>query len=132
MNIALWILQILFGLYFIAIGVTHFIIPPGLPAPMAWMYDLSPWLHWFSGIAEILGGLGLILPGIFRIQTRLVPLAASGLALVMVGAVGYHILRGEYQNIVMNLILIAIMAFIAYGRTKLAPLSDRNAAPAAS
>jgi uncharacterized membrane protein YphA (DoxX/SURF4 family) len=128
MNILLWILQILFGLYFIAIGVMHFVIPPGLPAPMSWMYELSPMLHWISGTAEILGGLGLILPGIFRIQTRLVPLAASGLALVMVGAVGYHLLRGEFQNIVMNLILIAIMVFIAYGRTKLAPLADKNAA----
>ncbi len=128
MNIALWILQILFGLYFFVIGVIHFIVPPGLPAPMVWMYDLSPWLHWFSGTVEILGGLGLILPGIFRIQTRLVPLAATGLALVMVGAVIYHVMRGEIQNVVTNLILIAIMAFIAYGRTKLAPLSDRNAA----
>lgn len=128
MNIALWIVQILFGLYFFAIGVIHFIVPPGLPAPMAWMYDLSPWLHWVSGIAEILGGLGLILPGIFRMQTRLVPLAATGLALVMIGAVIYHVTRGEFQNVVTNLILIAIMAFIAYGRTKLAPLSDRNAA----
>ena len=127
MNILLWILQILFGLYFIAIGVMHFVIPPGLPAPMSWMYELSPMLHWISGTAEILGGLGLILRGIFRIQTRLVPLAALGLALVMVGAVGYHLLRGEYQNIVMNLILIAIMVFIAYGRTKLAPLADKNA-----
>jgi uncharacterized membrane protein YphA (DoxX/SURF4 family) len=131
MNIALWILQILFGLYFVAIGVMHFIIPPGLPAQMSWMYDLPGWLHWFSGIAEILGGLGLILPGIFRIQTRLVPLAAAGLALVMVGAVIYHITRGEFQNIAFNIVLMAIMAFIAYGRTKLAPLSDRNAAAAA-
>ena len=128
MNIILWILQILFGLYFIAIGVTHFIIPPGLPAPMSWMYDLSPWLHWFSGTAEILRGLGLILPGIFRIQTRLIPLAAAGLALVMVGAIVYHVTRGEYQNIVMNLVLGAVLVFIYYGRTKLAPLSDRNAA----
>ncbi len=126
MNITLWILQILFGLYFIAMGVMHFIVPAGLPAPMAWMYDLPTWLHWFSGTAEILGGLGLILPGILRIQTRLVPLAAIGLALVMTGAVGYHVLRGEYQNIVLNLIIIAILSFIAYGRTKKAPLSDRN------
>lgn len=130
MNILLWILQILFGLYFIVTGVMHFVIPPGLPAPMSWMYELSPMLHWISGTAEILGGLGLILPGIFRIQTRLVPLAASGLALVMVGAVGYHLLRGEFQNIVMNLILIVIIVFIAYGRTKLSPLSDKNAATA--
>jgi uncharacterized membrane protein len=128
MNITLWILQILLGLYFITVGVTHFIIPPGLPAPMSWMYDLSPWLHWFSGTAEILGGFGLILPGIFRTRTPLVPLAAEGLALVMVGAVIYHVTRGEYQNIVMNLILIAVLAFIAYGCKKLVPLSDRNVA----
>jgi len=132
MNIALWILQILFGLYFVAIGVMHFIVPPGLPPMMSWMYDLSPMLHWFSGIAEILGGLGLILPGIFKIQTRLVPMAAAGLALVMVGAIIYHLTRGEFQNIGFNVFLLLIMAFIAYGRTKLSPLSDRNAEVAAA
>ena len=60
MNIILWILQIFFGLYFILVGILHFIVPDGLPAPMAWMYDLTPVLHWASGTAEILGGLGLI------------------------------------------------------------------------
>jgi hypothetical protein len=45
MNIALWILQVLLGVYFFFIGVMHFIIPPGLPAPMSWMYALSPTLH---------------------------------------------------------------------------------------
>lgn len=128
MNILLWILQILFGLYFIAVGVMHFIVPEGLPAQMSWMYDLSPWLHWISGTAEILGGLGLILPGIFRIQTRLVPLAAIGLCLVMVGAVIYHLTRGEYQNIVLNVINVLILAFIAYGRTAKVPLTDRGVA----
>ncbi len=62
MNILLWILQIILGIYFTLIGVMHFIVPDGLPAPMAWMYDLSPTLHYISGTAEILGGLGLILP----------------------------------------------------------------------
>ena len=128
MNIVLWILQILLGLYFLAVGVMHFVIPPGLPAQMAWMYELPAWLHWISGIAEILGGLGLILPGLFRIQTRLIPLAASGLALVMAGAVIYHVTRGEYQNILFNVILAALLVFVAYGRSRLAPLQDRNAA----
>ena len=127
MNITLWILQILFGIYFIAIGIMHFIVPDGLPAPMSWMYDLSPTLHVISGTAEILGGLGLILPGLTKIQTRLTPLAASGLALVMVGAAVYHVTRGEIQNIFLNLIIAGIMAFIAYGRFKLAPLPDRSA-----
>jgi len=127
LNIVLWILQILLSLYFLAVGVMHFIVPPGLPAAMSWMYDLPSWLHWISGTAEILGGLGLILPGLFKIQTRLTPLAALGLALVMVGATIYHLTRGEAQNIVLNLILVALLVFIYYGRTRLRPLTDRNA-----
>ena len=72
MNVFLWILQVLFGIYFIVVGFIYFVIPSGLPASMGWMYDLSPGLHYISGTAEILGGLGLILPGITKIQTRLI------------------------------------------------------------
>ena len=130
MNIVLWILQILLGLYFIGVGIMHFIVPAGLPAMMGWMYDLSPVLHWISGTAEILGGLGLILPGLTKIQTRLTPLAAWGLTLVMLLAAVYHITRGEYANIINNLFLAALCAFIAYGRTRLVPLTDRSASTA--
>ena len=127
MNIVLWVLQILLGLYFIMVGVLHFIVPGGLPAQMEWMYDLSPTLHWISGTAEILGGLGLILPGIFKIQTRLTWMAAWGLVLVLIGAMVYHISRGETGNIVTNIILLVLLAFVAYGRMRLRPLTDRNA-----
>ena len=125
-NIILWILQILFGLYFVAVGVMHFVLPPGLPAPMSWMYDLSPTLHFISGTAEILGGIGLILPSITRIQPKLTVYAAYGLALVMVLAAGYHGLRGEFTNIGLNLLNAAILAFIGYGRARLHPIPDRN------
>ena len=40
MNIVLWVLQVFLGIYFLAIGIMHFVIPPGLPAQMSWMYDL--------------------------------------------------------------------------------------------
>ncbi len=126
MNILLWALQILFGLYFIAIGFMHFAVPPGLPAPMAWMYELEPWLHWVSGIAEILGGIGLILPSIFRVKPQLTVWAAAGLSAVMVGAMIWHLTRGEVQNIFLNLIIAAIMAFIAYGRAYLRPIAERS------
>ena len=87
MNKLLWVLQIVFGLYFIGIGGAHFIVPDGLPAQMDWMYELSDTLHLVSGTAEILGGLGLILPAVTRIRPELVAYAALGLAAVMVGAV---------------------------------------------
>jgi uncharacterized membrane protein YphA (DoxX/SURF4 family) len=125
-NIVLWVLQVLLGIYFLAIGVNHFIIPPGLPASMSWMYELSPGLHYFSGIAEILAGLGLILPGLTKIQTRLTPLAGAGLVLVMIGATVFHITRGEFSNIILNLVLAALAGFVAYGRWKLRPLQDRS------
>jgi putative oxidoreductase len=125
-NIVLWILQVLLGIYFLMVGVMHFVIPPGLPASMSWMYDLAPGLHYFSGVAEILAGLGLILPGLFKRYTWLTPLAAAGLVLVMLGAAVFHITRGEYPNIVQNIILAALAAFVAYGRWKLRPLEDRS------
>ncbi len=126
MNILLWILQIVFGLYFIAVGIMHFSPPSGLPAMMSWMYELPAWLHYVSGIAEILGGIGLILPGLLKRYTQLTAYAALGLALVMLGAVIYHITRGEFANIGVNILNMAIMLFIYYGRTRLAPLKDRD------
>jgi len=126
MNILLWVLQVLLGIYFFVTGIVHFIVPPGLPAPMAWMYELPPILHYFSGMAEILAGLGLILPGLTRIQTRLTPLAALGLVLVMIGAAIWHVMRGEFASIVMNIILMGLAAFVAYGRWKLSPLKDKS------
>jgi hypothetical protein len=121
MNTLLWIFQVSLGIYFTAVGVLHFIVPPGLPVPMSWMYELSDGLHYFSGTTEILAGFGLIFPGLTKIQTRLTPLAGSGLTLLMVGAIVWHIQRGEFQNIVFNLILGFIAAFVAYGRWKLCP-----------
>jgi uncharacterized membrane protein YphA (DoxX/SURF4 family) len=126
MNILLWILQVIFGVYFIFVGISHFIVPPGLPAPVAWMYELPPWLHWFSGVAEILAGLGLILPGVTKIQPRLTIYAALGIVVLMIGAAVWYLTRGEPFNIVQNILIGAISAFIAYGRWKLSPLPERG------
>ncbi len=37
MNGLLWVLQIILGIYFVATGVTHFVVPAGLPAMLGWM-----------------------------------------------------------------------------------------------
>lgn len=127
MNKLLWLLQIVIGAYFILTGLMHFVVPPGLPAQMAWMYDLPAGIHYVSGTAEVLGGLGLVLPGLLRTNVGLTPLAALGLVLIMVGAGAWHITRGEYVNLVMNLVLGGIAAFIGYSRWRLRPLSPRTA-----
>ena len=125
MNRVLWVLQIVFGLYFVGVGVTHFTLPDGLPEMMGWMYDLSDGLHVAAGTAEILGGLGLILPAITRIRPELVVWAAYGLVIVMLGAVVWHISRGEVAQIVLNVVNVAILGFIGYGRQRLHPLGPR-------
>jgi hypothetical protein len=126
MNIVLWILQVLLAIYYLFVGVIHFIVPPGLPGPMSWMYELSAGLHYFSGTAEILASLGLVLPGLTKIQTRLTPIAGAGLVLVMLGAAVWHLQRGEVQNILVTLILALLVGFVAYGRWRISPLGARQ------
>ena len=129
MNILLWILQALLAFFFGLNGVTHFTLPPDLPARMAWMYDLPTSLHYFAGTVEILAVLGLILPGLTRIQTRLTPLAACGWVFVMLGAAVWHFPRNELFNAIGNLVVAGLAAFIAYGRWKLRPLKSRGPNP---
>jgi uncharacterized membrane protein YphA (DoxX/SURF4 family) len=120
-----WVLQVLLGLYFISIGVLHFVVPEGLPDQMAWMYDLPTWLHYLSGSVEILGGLGLILPGLLRLRPELTPLAAAGLAITMLLASGWHYPRGEVTNIAGNLTLAVLLGIVAYVRWRTHPLPER-------
>ena len=73
MKTLIWILQLFLGVYFLAVGILDFIVPDGLPDLMSWMYEPSQGLHIFSGVVEILAGLGLLLPILVR---PLLPLAA--------------------------------------------------------
>lgn len=126
MHRSTWVAQFILGIYFLAIGVLHLVVPEGLPDVLAWMYELSDALHYLSGTAEILGGLGLILPGLTRIKPGLTPLAASGLTLVMLLAAVWHVPRGEVQNIITNLVLAGLLALIAYVRWRRHPLEPRS------
>jgi len=126
-NKLLWVLQIVLGVFFLATGLIHFTVPPGLPGPMQWMYDVPDTLHLVSGTAEILGGLGLILPSATRILPMLTVWAAGGLTAVMIGAAIWHLGRGEYANIAMNLVLAAMLVFMAIRRATSNRIEPREA-----
>jgi uncharacterized membrane protein len=115
-NRALWIVQGGLGVFFVGFGIAHFVVPEGLPEYAAWMYDMSTPLHLAAGTAEILGGLGLIVPAATRILPALTPIAAVGLIVVMLGAVVFHLGREEYVNVVGNVALAVVLAFVAWGR----------------
>ncbi|HYF03620.1 MAG TPA: DoxX family protein [Patescibacteria group bacterium] len=126
LNITLWIAQVLLGGMFLMTGFMKLATPMAdLATSLPWTTDFPEAMVRFIGIAEVLGGLGLLLPSILRIKPVLTPLAALGLATVMVLAMGLHLMRGESQMIVMNLILAAIAVFIAWGRFKKAPIASR-------
>ena len=119
MNRALWILQVLLGLFFIlASGAPKlFLDLSDIPMPI----PLPAWFVTFIGVAEVAGGLGLILPGLTKIRTGLTPLAAAGLVLVTIGATIYQLAAGESGNAVFAAVMGLLCAFVAYGRWKLAP-----------
>ncbi len=81
----LWTLQGLLAALFLFAGAMKFIMPVEVMTQQ--MPVSGSFLH-FIGIMELLGGLGLVLPGIFRIHRELTPLAAAGLVIIMSGAVG--------------------------------------------
>ncbi len=123
MNVILWILQVLIGIAFIGAGYNHaFRQEQAKQQPqMAWMKAVSSGTLTFIGVAEILGGIGLILPALTNILPVLTPLAGVGLALIMLLAAIFHFRRGETQGIIINIVLGALAAFIAYGRFVLVP-----------
>src|SRR5215212_6661829 len=120
MNRALWILQVLLGLFFaLASGAPKLLLPAdALPMPI----PLPAAFITFIGVAEVLGGLGLILPGLTGIRTGLTPLAAAGLVLVTVGATVYQLAAGEPGNAIFAAVIGLLCASVGYGRWQLVTL----------
>ena len=126
MKIALWIAQALLALAFLAAGAMKLTQPmETLATAMAWTTAVPEALVRLIGAAEILGALGLVLPAATRILPRLTPLAAALLAVVMLLASAFHLTRGEAMMVPINLILIALLAFVAWGRAARAPIAPR-------
>lgn len=118
MNVFLWVLAGLLAAVFAAAGAMKLTQPKDKLAAsgLAWTEDFSPGAVRAIGAVEVLGGVGLILPAVTGIAPVLVPLAATGLAITMVGATITHQRRGEGQAVVMTLVLFAFAVVVAWGR----------------
>lgn len=126
MNVALWIIQILMAALFLFAGVMKFIMPMEemqKQMPVA----LSAAFIYFIGIAEAAGGLGLILPSALRVKPGLTPLAACGLVIIMAGAVWLGLISPDPKTAITPAIVGLLLVFVAYGRSRLAPLRPRHA-----
>jgi predicted PurR-regulated permease PerM len=125
-NILLWVLQVLLAVAFLAHGWLFLSPPASIVDQMN--ASLPRWFQLFLGIAEVLAAVGLTLPGITRIQPRLVPLAAAGIMIVLISATIYHLMRGEVSSAVITAVLLTIATFIAYLRWRVAPIQPRPVA----
>ncbi|APR86793.1 putative integral membrane protein [Minicystis rosea] len=115
-NALLWTLQALLALLFLFAGGTKLILPMAAltaqsPLPGAFLR--------FIGVAEVLGALGLVLPGMLRIQQVLTPLAAGGLAVIMIGAT--ILCASEGPAALFPFVVGVACAYVAHGRRPAAP-----------
>jgi uncharacterized membrane protein YphA (DoxX/SURF4 family) len=115
---ALWTAQVLLAATFLATGMTKLTQPRAQLAagPMTWAADVSDVEFRAVGLLEVLGALGLVLPGALGIAPLVTPLAAVGLALTMVGAIATHVRTGETDRLAVPIVLLALTIFVAVER----------------
>lgn len=125
LHISLWIAQVLLALLFGFAGIMKTTSPIEDLAQkgMTFVNDYGIGLVRFIGISELLGAIGLILPSALRIKPVFTPLAALGIAVIMVLATIYHLMHGE--PFAGSLAFLAISLFVAWGRFMKAPIAAK-------
>jgi uncharacterized membrane protein YphA (DoxX/SURF4 family) len=122
MRYVLWSLQVLLAALFLFAGASKFTQSVAEMSAQAQMP--LPFIR-FIGVCELLGALGLILPGVLRIRTGLTPLAAAGLAIIMAGALATTARMQGAGPAVLPGVVGLLAAFVAYGRWRILPLAGR-------
>ena len=124
MNIALWVVQALLALAFLGAGFPKLTQPIAqLAKSLAWAAEFPAPLVRFIGLAEILGALGLLVPGLTHIAANPLTVAAGiGLAVVMLSAIIFHLARKEGPRVAPSAILLILSLFVVVGRLALVRL----------
>jgi hypothetical protein len=116
MNRRLWVVQVLLAFIFLVAGGIKLILPIEM---MTKQIPLSGAFLRFIGAAEMLGAIGLILPGLLRILPKLTALAAAGLVVIMIGAVVLTLRTGSILQALFPLVTGLLCGFVAWGRWRL-------------
>jgi hypothetical protein len=122
MNILLWVLQSVLTWFCLAGGAYQIMKYDDLKKMAASMRELPRALWAFFGACSILGGLGLILPGIFHVMPVLTPVAAAAVAVENALISALYVRYKDHAPLKFSLMIAVLAAFIAYGRFALAPL----------
>jgi len=118
MNVVLWIIASVLAVLFLASGAMKLLQPKEKLAASGqeWTEDFGANTIKLIGGLEVLAAIGLILPAVVDVVPVLVPLAALGLVLVMIGAIVTHARRRETPMVVVNLVLLVLAAVVVWGR----------------
>jgi uncharacterized membrane protein YphA (DoxX/SURF4 family) len=117
MNIAVWIIQGILALMFLMAGIMKSTQPKDkLVKSLPWVNDFSLQTVRFIGISELLGAIGIVVPQLTGIYPILSPIAAVGLAVIMVLASVHHLPKKEYREVGLNTILLILAVVVALYR----------------
>jgi hypothetical protein len=122
MSYTLWTVQGLLALLFLFAGGVKLALPVEM---LTKQMPLPGWFVRFIGVAEVLGALGLVLPGLLRVKRGLTPLAAAGLAIVMAGATVLSVVWVGAAAALAPLTVGLLTVFVVYGHTATRPDSFR-------
>ncbi|QDK81984.1 DoxX family protein [Spirosoma sp. KCTC 42546] len=126
LSIALWIVQALLALVFIGTGLVKLVTPVATVARMWPWAGEYPNLLRLTGLFDLLGGIGVVLPALTRIRPGLTVLAALGCAALMGSAIVFHVSRGEGANTPFNVVMLVLALFVFWGRRMKAPINTQD------
>lgn len=118
LNIGLWLAQILIALTLIWGAYAKLFMPiEALTQMLPWAKENAS-LILITGTVDLLGGLGLIVPGLFKMNLKITVYTALAIVLLMISASIFHISRGEVSAIGFNIFILILALFVAWGRNK--------------
>ena len=127
LKIGLWTAQVIVFALFTLFGSMKLFMPVKQLAEMwVWPGQVPTWFLHLTGILDVAGGLGVLLPAITRASPRLTVLAALGCTLLQIAAIIFHLSRGEAAVVPLNVVLLGLSVFILWGRGKQAPIAPRG------
>ncbi|WP_144140881.1 DoxX family protein [Paraburkholderia sp. BCC1884] len=129
LRLGLWIAQGALAALFVASAVSKLTLPVSqLAAQVPWTADLPLAFVRFTGLVDLAGGLGILLPALTRIAPRLTVWAAVGLTVLQSFAMIFHFSRGEFAMLPINLVLLTVAIFVAWGRSQKVLIRARSKA----
>lgn len=120
-NRTLWTIQGLLAALFLFAGTSKLVMP--IEAMTAQIHLPGLFLR-FIGVAETLGAIGIVLPGLFKVRPELTSLAAGGLVVIMIGAASLTLTTPTPIGALFPIVVGILCAIVAYGRIQIAPVYE--------